>query len=469
MRHSVSQEAEIESIKSLDKQIEEGKGDTIQLKRTRNSLLAISRLLPPEILGYIFRLSATWKLKKFRGRSETHFQKLERKSYQFLLVCHYWFEVASRTPKLWRCWGTTLEDWNKWCKNSQAGVVPVGLVHIGSKWRNDDFKILLRKLRDNDKIRKLHIQSENSSLMGSIFSCLTPNEGVQEKHIKSIVVDATDRIPEELSEFFAQSRLPSLQCLKIYGRLLNPLWDHLTSQTTCLTILSLHLYSNTRPLSTSQLISILAANPNLQELLLIGVLPIKAENPGRRVQLNHLREISLFGNISSISQLLELLELPRFDDTTLIFENPTLAEMDLILGPCMRDFFQKKFRFKGALSVNANTFLEPSITIDVCGYCGSELEKEGLAVLPSAEFEVLMNENSGTLEFKQSVIKLIKQIPPEHVEHLELDHNLQVPEDLFVSMPSTQVINSLVSSVGRWVSAGKSKWTICWSETPPIT
>ena len=46
------------SVRDLEKQIEEGTGDLIQLKRTRNSLLNISTRVPPEILGAIFSWSA---------------------------------------------------------------------------------------------------------------------------------------------------------------------------------------------------------------------------------------------------------------------------------------------------------------------------------------------------------------------------------------------------------------------------
>jgi len=54
-------ETNIDSIQALDKQIEEGKGDLIRLKRARNSLLNISTRLPLEILGHIFARSLIWR------------------------------------------------------------------------------------------------------------------------------------------------------------------------------------------------------------------------------------------------------------------------------------------------------------------------------------------------------------------------------------------------------------------------
>ena len=52
---SMGPEISIDSILALEKQVEEGTGDVIQLKRTRNSLLNISARVPPEILGHSFR------------------------------------------------------------------------------------------------------------------------------------------------------------------------------------------------------------------------------------------------------------------------------------------------------------------------------------------------------------------------------------------------------------------------------
>ena len=51
-------------IRELDKEIEGGGGDVIQLKRIRNSLLNISTRVPPEILGHIY----SWRVRE-RGHS----------------------------------------------------------------------------------------------------------------------------------------------------------------------------------------------------------------------------------------------------------------------------------------------------------------------------------------------------------------------------------------------------------------
>ena len=67
---------------ALDTRIEEITAELIQLKRSRNSFLAATRL-SPEILRYIFRLSATPEA------AEGYFAGLQEDSYNFLLVCHH--------------------------------------------------------------------------------------------------------------------------------------------------------------------------------------------------------------------------------------------------------------------------------------------------------------------------------------------------------------------------------------------
>ena len=104
MDASTIREPNIHSIRALDKQIEEGRGDMVKLRRTRNSLLNISTCVPPEILGEIF----VWSLAREAGTSlhSQHFEGLRRGSYNFLLVCHHWFEVDPAPRKFGASGGT---------------------------------------------------------------------------------------------------------------------------------------------------------------------------------------------------------------------------------------------------------------------------------------------------------------------------------------------------------------------------
>jgi len=93
-------EANIHSIRTLEKQIEEGGGDEILV----------------------------WSLAREVGHSlhSRHFDGLRRGSHNSLLVCRHWFEVASRTLEVWSFWGNTLQDWKK--HHTRSGVGSLDLV-----------------------------------------------------------------------------------------------------------------------------------------------------------------------------------------------------------------------------------------------------------------------------------------------------------------------------------------------------
>ena len=206
-------ETNIESIVALEKQIEDGEGDVIKLKRTRNSLINISTGVPPEILGSIFAWIVT-REQDHSLDSSMHFVGLDKGSHNFLLVCHHWFEVASNTSEVWAFWGKTLEDWNKRCH--RVGPAPVDLVLNGYYCRSESVDPPLHDaLRDcafGDKIRQIHLFSGNGTPFYSIVSSLTPDEDFWGTRIESIII-RVDTIPFVLSHFFSRSRLPNLRCL----------------------------------------------------------------------------------------------------------------------------------------------------------------------------------------------------------------------------------------------------------------
>ena len=114
LENSPSDETNAESIQAHETAI-------IKLKITRNSLLNISKL-PPEVLGNVFRWNAA-PTSDFLGWVD--------RTHNFLLVCHHWFEVASRTPELWSFWGTTPKEWKRCCVYSKTAPLDLVLdVHL---------------------------------------------------------------------------------------------------------------------------------------------------------------------------------------------------------------------------------------------------------------------------------------------------------------------------------------------------
>ena len=147
----------------MEKQIEEGKGDVIKLKRAGNSLLNISTRMPPEILGSVF----AWSLVR-EDSEEGHsvntwlFRGFQEDSYNFLLVCHHWFEVASCTPGLWDFWGNFLWGWEKRHRRSRANPLDLVLdeykrsIHAFS---SESLHDAIRSHVMQDTIRRVHLRS----------------------------------------------------------------------------------------------------------------------------------------------------------------------------------------------------------------------------------------------------------------------------------------------------------------------
>jgi len=190
-----------DAILALDAEI-------IRLKRTRNSLLNIA-CIPPEILGHIFRFNVA-------EVGNPHFAEIPRGSYNFLLVCHHWFQVALRTPELWTSWGNNLKDWKRWYLRS--GISTLDLILDGWGYQGGDFDEALRDaLKDRaarDVIRKVHLTSgDQVGFLTPIVSSLIPEgEDVRPSSIESIVLDRVNA-----SDLFTRYRFPKLCNLHLSG------------------------------------------------------------------------------------------------------------------------------------------------------------------------------------------------------------------------------------------------------------
>ena len=438
----MAQETNIELIRELERKIEEGKGDTIELKRARNALLKISTCVPPEILGDIF----SWTLVRGDPTSggDSRFDGFPKGSYNFLLVCHHWFEVASQTPELWSFWGNTFDEWRQW-HHRHPQVAPLDLVlkaHAPSPLTSTDYtlKDALRDRATRDTIRQVHLWGFQESPLSSIISLLTPvEEGVQRRSIESIDLRQWGEEDfSDLSDFFARICLPKLRSLLLHGALVLPPLDYLARQTTLLTALSLNVIESPQspPPTTSQLLSILVSNPSLQSLSLSGSgLPRSDEDgPIRQVTLRHLEKLYLRGDLHRVFRILDRLSFPRllkFVEVTAT--NCTVQDASQAFVPYLQLYFRPDRGLQDKLYIGA-------ISSSSYNFASIRVGNEDEASPFWAEFWARLAEDVPEKDIHGLCHNLITPTLRERVRRFNTNHPPDQLEELLVTMPNIETL-----------------------------
>jgi len=426
-------EINIHSIRDLEKQIEEGTGDLIQLKRTRNSLLNISIRAPPEILGAIF----SWNAIPEGGFLD--FGGLQRGAYNFLLVCHHWFEVASHTPELWSFWGNTLRQWSRRHRCSETAPVDLVLrVYYSVDLRasfNGPLRDAIRDRAARGTVRSVHLQNADKTLLASILSLLIPDgEDIRSSSLESISLRYAD-----VSDLFSRCRFPKLWRLHLSNGIEISSWDYLSLHTTALTTLHLTIGEFSRGPTTHQLLSILASNPRLQDLTLSGYAIPRDNGNGSalHVQLRHLKRLSLIGPFHPVFQLLRRLIHPERVDIVLSVSSCTVGDTLGTLGPYLQDYLQRDGRFRDGLGIVVYP-LTYSISVQVSAISSTKgpTQKATFATVIAAFGNGL---SSPTID--KLCVDLVAYTPREQVLYLKGNLSMDVMRETVPAMPKIQELH----------------------------
>jgi len=193
--------------------------------------------------------------------------------------------------------------------------------------------------------------------MTTIISSLTPeDEGIRHSRIESIDLSDVD-----VSGFFTRYRFLKLRDLYLSGSFKISTWDHLISHTMALANLSLNFASvtslSTIP-TTSEILSLLASNPNIRSLTLqcLTINDDGGKGFTSSVPLCHLEWLTLTGEFRHVFPILCRLELPeRVDNTKLESHDCTLREIAEAAGPYIWDYPQRDARFRDRQGVFVTT------------------------------------------------------------------------------------------------------------------
>ena len=373
---------------------------------------------------------------------------MEEGSHTSLLVCHHWFEVASRTPELWVFWGNSLEDWEKRHLRSSSGA-PLDLVLIalprtfGPFWR-----IPTGGAQGSCRARYHstgYLQCNISDLLSPIISpLLSQGGGLQTNRLESLILCNEDHTPLDVS-FLAHSHLSKLRRLDLAGCTTRS-WEHFASQIALLTTLVLFFDESTPTPTMPQLLSILASNPGLQILTLNSrAIPDGNGDGGDSVhsvlQLHRLEGLRLDGDLRQVYGLLRRLELPKkMDELTLDVSHCVAADISQTIGSHLRGYLRCRGKPPNglgiALSVGLNhiTFkigdvdrLRPSTSLSGMNSFASITLGIGGA-LPDDDLDRL-------------TLDLISYTPREEIVYFRTHGSIEAAKDLRVQMPNLKALN----------------------------
>jgi hypothetical protein len=336
----------------------EGARETTKPEHTKNPLVDFSARVPPEILGQIFH----WDV------APDDCGGLREGSYQFLLVCRRWYNVAKATPELWSFWGNNLYHWSQRYQLSERSApidLAMSVLQFTKLPMDEALRSALEPLQNalNERVASNSIRSvylcgfhvdEDILNIGSVVSLLASGGGgiqYRDSSIESVEIDSS-RL-DSISSFLTRYRFPKLWHLRLNGMTVDSeVWDHLRSYTGSLTSLTLGPLGGT----LHQLLSVFGKNHQLRSLNLTGFC-VGNNSDARcesRVSLPHLKRLALTADFRSTFRLLDLLDLPELrmmDFMRFVLSDcPDPEDLSRAVGRYMQGFLCQE-RFKNRLGI----------------------------------------------------------------------------------------------------------------------
>ena len=410
-------------LRTLDEQIRKYRQPIIDHKRAQNSLSNISKL-PPEILGYIFSLTS-------------FSEGFEKRSLDFLLVCNYWYEVASHTPELWSFWGNNLQDWKR-C-HLRHPEAPLDLVLSWSERRKVSIDVGVRNALQHrasqDTIRLVHLRSTNPRLLRWILWMLTVDQNeIRYSSVESFILCNEGSWPVDVSNFFANTHFSKLQHLELTNWMI---WsfDDLALQTNHLTTLALDLPDFPSTPTTSQLLLLLTSNPSLQNLVLTNFFPHKDHNDHLKVLLLQLKEIKLDGEGKAVIAFLNKLVFPNIlEHLDIILRKCAIKDILEVLGPYLQDHFRCHCKSQSGLAIYASLLFNLYFRVDDRG--GSPPHTLTLED-PVPFLEITVYDVIPHGEPYELLLSLVEHTPQDQIVHLEIDGTKSHYEPMIYKNPIT--------------------------------
>jgi hypothetical protein len=275
-------------------------------------------ILPSEILLRIFSYLAADKpaqdlsIKDGRTHSRTNFA--------FSHVCRWWRRLALDEPRLWTriIFIPCMEDGTEAADTmiQRARNLPLH-VEVPEIWSND----LLARLGPSNKtftsiihlhrietlditVRRWMNYSKRWAVAPGTTYCSAPA-------LRTLRVHGTSHYLDWMPSDFLAEGAPLLQALDIVHLSRHWQWDHpIFSHLTSLKVHALGGISHRLERETSDLLGALQRSPDLEILVLRGVIPVLVTAGHTTVLLHCLRELQLLGSMRRLSALLERLSFP---------------------------------------------------------------------------------------------------------------------------------------------------------------